>query len=564
MLELKGENPFKSIAYTNAARALEQAEGDVLEMIRNGDISKLKGVGDAISKKLQTLVTEGRLPYYEDLKEQFPPGLLDMLEIPGMGPKKVKMLFEDMHIDTIEKLEKAAKEDKLSELEGFGKKTQQKILQGIEQYRKYSARFRLSVALDEAQKILPYLKKNKKIKRIEVAGSLRRYKESAKDIDIVASCSPDDREQVMDYFCDFEDKKRIIGHGETKSSILLFSGMGCDLRLVDDDEFPYALHHFTGSREHNTAMRGRAKKMNLTMNEYGLFKKDDSRLDCKDESEIFAALKLSYIPPELREDMGEIDAAENDSLPELVTEADIQGILHAHSTWSDGAESIKTMAEEVRSRGYSYLGISDHSKSVIYANGLNEDRVKRQQEEIDKLNEEMHGFRIFKGIEVDILQKGKLDYDDKTLESFDFVIAAVHQPYNLSEKEQTERICEALRHPAVSMLAHPTGRLILSREGYAVDMAKVLECAAKEGKAVEINAHPKRLDLDWRWGRLARDLGLMTSVNPDAHKIEHLEYVKLGVGIARKGWFGADKVLNTRKSAELEKWFKNAHSGKKS
>ncbi len=546
ILDLKGENPFKSRAYFTAARAIETQVDDIVAMVESGEISAIKGIGKAISEKLTILIQTGRLPYYDDLKNSIPDGLLDMLEIPGMGPKKVKAVYEKLQVASVGELEYACTENRLRDLEGFGQKSQDKILEGIQLRKKYRERFHFHIARMEAETVGEYLRKNSKINRMEFAGSLRRKKETIKDIDFVASCRDEDRKTIMDYFVDYPGKVTVTGHGETKSAMVLSSGMVCELRLVSDDQYPFLLHHSTGSKEHNTSLRQRAKKMNLTMNEYGLFNiGSDQSILCDDEKAIFSKLNLNYIPPELRENNGEIESAEQGEIPELVMPDQLRGIFHVHTTHSDGAASVKEMATACKKLGLTYIGITDHSKSAFYANGLTEDRVKKQHDEIDSLNDELKDFTIFKGIEADILPDGRMDFDDTVLASFDFVIASVHSSFNMSEEDMTQRICRALENPFVTMLGHPTGRLLLGREAYPVDMKKVIETAAKFNKIIEINANPYRLDLDWRWGRFANELEVKTSINPDAHSVEGLKDIEIGIGIARKGWFNAGSVFNT-------------------
>lgn len=558
ILELKGENPFKSRAYFNGARALETLTGSVEELILNGKIADIRGIGKALSEKLFTLVNTGRLPYYEDLKASIPEGLFDILKIPGLGPKKVKLLYDKLDITTIGELEYACKENRLRDLQGFGQRSQDKILEGIRLRERYRQRFLYPVARLEAWHLFEHLKAHPNILRLEIAGSLRRKRETIKDLDFVASCKQQDRAAIMSHFVSYEQTEQITGQGDTKSGIIVSSGMGADLRLVNHDEFAFALHHFSGSKAHNTALRQRAKSFGLTMNEYGLYPEgSDISISCDSEEEIFKALKLAFIEPELRENHGEIEAAAKKTLPDLVTARDIRGIFHAHSSYSDGAASILEMALACREMGYEYLGITDHSQSAFYANGLSEERIRRQHEEIDRLNSELSDFTIFKGIESDILADGQLDYTDAVLETFDFVIASVHSIFRLSEDEMTKRICRALENPYVTMLGHPTGRLLLGREAYPVHMETVLETAARFGKIVEINANPHRLDLDWRWGPFARERGIKTSINPDAHSTDGLKDTDIGVGIARKAWFSADEVLNTRSADEINRLFKN-------
>lgn len=555
-LELKGENPFKSRAYYNAARTLQTIDEDIRHLILNGEIERLKGIGKAIAQKLYILVSEGKLPYYEELKKSIPEGLTEMLRIPGLGPKKVKEIYEKLNITTIGELEYACQENRLRDLSGFGEKSQQKILESIALFRKFNERFHYPLARAEAEAILKHLQSCSHIGDISIAGSLRRKMETVKDVDIVAICPPEKRKDTMEHFISYEKVLKIIGKGNTKSSVILQSGLQCDLRLVEADQFPFALHHFTGSKEHNTAMRQRAKKLHLTMNEYGLFPQgNEQSIKCVNEEEIFKSLGLVYIPPELREGRDEIEMAERGALPQLVETGDIQGILHVHTTWSDGSAGIEEMAEACRKLGYSYLGISDHSKSAFYANGLSEERLYRQEEEINRLNESWDDFVLFKGIEVDILQDGSLDYSDEVLAQFDFVIASVHSGFKMSEEEMTARICRALKHPLVTILGHPTGRLLLGREPYPLDMGKVLETAAGHNKVIEINANPHRLDMDWRWGDLARKLGVKVAVNPDAHMPQTISDVEIGIGIARKGGFEAAQVINTYNKEDIRQFF---------
>ncbi|MCK5343813.1 MAG: PHP domain-containing protein, partial [Candidatus Heimdallarchaeota archaeon] len=395
----------------------------------------------------------------------------------------------------------------------------------------------------------------RKIIRVEIAGCLRRKMETIKDLDIIASCDEDDREDIMQFFVSYDQRNRIISQGVTKSAIILDSGITAELRLVIDSEYPFLLQHATGSKEHNTQMRRLAKEQNYKMNEYGLFS-DDKLIICKDENEIYTNLGLQIIPPELREGMGDIESAKAKYLPEVFDGNPFYGLFHVHTTYSDGANSLKEIADACQSMGLEYVGICDHSKSAFYANGLSEERVKEQQTEIDQLNVRYNGFKIFKGIEADILQDGSLDYEDDVLATFDFVIASVHSNFNLSEEAMTERICCALQNPYVTMLGHPTGRLLLAREPYKVDMEKVIEIAGKERKIIEINANPFRLDLDWRWGKLARSKGVKTAINPDAHSVEGLKDYYYGIGIDRKGGFSKEEIINTFTMNEMEAYFK--------
>lgn len=556
ILDLKGENPFKVRAYYNGARIVENLDQDLGELVESGKIAEIKGIGKALVEKISTLVTEDSLPYYDELKSSIPDGLLDMLKIPGLGAKKVKVIYDKLGISSIGELEYACRENRLRDLDGFGQKSQDKVLQSIELQKKYSERFLFPVAQDAANQIVEYLTENKKITKIEVAGSLRRKKETIKDIDIIASCDEKDREEVMTYFVSSDQGMQIISQGNTKSAVILNSGITAELRLVNDEEFPFLLQHATGSKDHNTQMRSLAKKHHLKMNEYGLFKKDQF-ISCKDEGEIYSKLGLKVIPPELREGTGEIENARTCDQSNLYEGKPFYGIFHVHTTYSDGANSLKEIADECRLMGLEYVGICDHSKSAFYANGLSEERIKEQHAEIDQLNASYDNFRIFKGIESDILQDGSLDYEDNILSIFDFVVASVHSNFNLSEEQMTERICKALKNPYTTMLGHPTGRLLLAREPYKLDMEKVIEVAGSENKIIEINANPFRLDLDWRWGKLARSRGVKTAINPDAHSIEGLKDYQYGIGIARKGGFTKEEILNSYKTNEVKAYFNN-------
>lgn len=550
LLELIGENPFKVRAYYNAARNLEGQTDSVEELVTSGRLEKLPGFGEALTKKVTTLVTTGRLKYYEELKKKVPAGLLAMLKIPGLGPKKVKALYEKLRIDSIAKLKKACEERRLEKLEGFGEKTEQKILEGIRHLQKYAERHRYDEALAAALPLLEKLSRHQAVIHCELGGSLRRHRETIGDIDILASSR--NPQAIMDCFVKLPVVETVLAHGATKSSVSLKkSGMQVDLRVVSDQEFPFALHYFTGSAEHNTEIRARAKDFGLKLNEYGLFK-GKKKIVCKDEAELFAKLKLSFIPPELREGMGEIEAAEKNQIPQLVTEKDIRGVFHIHSDWSDGTAPLGAMIAEAERLGLDYIGISDHSQSAYYAGGLKPDRVQKQEKEIGRLRKQFK-IRIFWGTESDILPNGSLDYPDSILERFDFVIASVHSSFTLPEPEMTARIMKALQNRYTTMLGHSTGRLLLQREGYAVDMKRVIQAAADYGKMIELNANPHRFDLDWRWGPLAHEKKVKLCINPDAHTIEGIADYKLGVGIARKGWLTRNDLFNVGPVREIEK-----------
>jgi DNA polymerase (family X) len=550
LLELKGENPFKSRAYIHAARVIASLEMDLVDAVKTGQLRKLKGIGDALFDKIRELVTTGKLSYYDELKASVPSGLLQMIEIPGLGPKRAKIIHDKLGVATIGELEYACHENRLLDLEGFGSRMQGKILEGIQYMKRHRGQFHYPVAYEEAQAIYNGLGKHPQIRRVEIAGSLRRKKETVKDIDFVASAKSSDA--IMKAFTSSSVVEEVIARGATKSSVRLRSGLQADLRVVTEAEFPFALHHFTGSKEHNIAMRGRAQKMGIKMNEYGLFR-GKKLIPCKDEKDIFSKLGLSYIPPELREDMGEIQAAEDQKLPRLIEDDDIRGIFHTHTTYSDGNGTLEEMVQAAKAAGYEYIGISDHSQSAKYARGLEVERVHKQQREIDSLQKRYPGIAIFKGIECDIHPDGTLDYSDDILATFDFVIASVHSKFKMTEEDMTRRVIKAIRNPYVTMLGHPTGRLLLSREGYPINLQKIIDAACERGVIIELNAHPYRLDLDWRMGLYAREKGLSISINPDAHSTEGIKDVRYGVGVARKGWFTRDTVFNTRSASEIKK-----------
>lgn len=563
LLELKGENPFKSRAFHNAARVLSGVTEDLKTLVENGEIRKIKGIGESIAKIISDLVLTGKSPDHDDLKKSFPPGIFDMMKIQGMGPKKVAFLYRKMKISTIDELEKAAKAGKLEKLEGFGKKTEENILLGIEQLRKHSSKFHINVAENAAQTIFEAIKSHNGIIRAEIAGSLRRRKETIGDIDIVVSASKKDAKEIFKIFTSHKSVERVTGEGETKASVVLNAGINCDLRIVDDKEFPFALNYFTGSKEHNIRIRALARDNGWTLNEYGFAvidtgekgRKSKKIVPCKTESDIYKAVGLDYIEPELREDFGEIEAAQTAKLPTLVTYQDIRGTFHCHTNYSDGHNTLAEMAAGAQKLGWEYLGIADHSKVAAYANGLTEERVRQQHKEIDSLNSKFRNFRLFKGSEVDILVNGDLDFSDKVLSIFDYVVASVHSNFKLSEADMTKRILKAVKHKYVTMIGHLTGRLLLERDGYRLNQIDIINAAADYGKIIEINAHPMRLDLDWRMVKYAINKGVLIAINPDAHSVAGLSDVRYGVGIARKGWCKKEDIFNTKNLKEVEKYF---------
>jgi DNA polymerase (family 10) len=561
LFELKGENPFKCRAFHNASRVVEALTGDLHELVASGGIREVKGIGEHLAVVISDLVGKGTSKEYEDLKTSLPPGLLQMVRIQGLGPKRIKILYEKLKIKSVEELKKACEDHRLAKLEGFGEKTEENILKGIELLTKVSDKHLYPQAKESADRMWAAIKALKEVKRSEVAGSLRRKKEVIGDIDIVASADEKHRKKIFDVYVSHPEVQDVIARGDTKSSVLLKSGINCDLRIVQDSEYPFALNYFTGSKEHNVEMRSRARKYGLSLNEYGFTriegdagKKVKSIPKCKDEAEIYKTLDLMYVPPELRENMGEIAAAEKDRLPKLIEERDLRGTFHCHTNYSDGANTIQEMAEAARKLGWSYLGIADHSKVAAYAGGLSEARARQQLKEIDKVNGRLKGIRLFKGTEVDILPDGSLDYSDKMLAAFDYVVVAIHSKFKMTEEEATKRVIKALKNKHVTLLGHPTGRLLLGREGYPINMIEVIDAASDFGKGIEINAHPLRLDLDWRLLKYAKEKKVPIFINPDAHNTDGLKDVFYGVGIARKGWLEANDVVNTWELKKVEKF----------
>lgn len=561
-------NTFEVRAYENAARTISSLDGDIAQLARDGKLKGQPGLGPRILQRVMEAVETGKIAYYDELRAATPAVKLEMTRIPGLGPKRINTIYSELQVKSIAELEQACKEDKVAVIPGFGKKTQDKILQGIAFLAQHADRYLYPVGEEEAERIRTALAGLPQIVRLQVAGSLRRRRETVKDIDMVASVADDadvaDKRAIMDFFTSQSSVIAITGKGDTKSSVVLTSGIAMDLRVVNDSQFPYTLHHFTGSREHHIALRRRALSLGMTINDYGLFKTSsgkDELVPCHNETDMYAALGMDYIEPELREDMGEIEAAIAHTLPELVQMSDLRGVLHAHSNYSDGQNTIREMAEACIARGYTYLGMSDHSKFAAYAGGLHEDDLRRQSDEIDQLNEEFAGrLHILKGIECDILKDGALDFEDRVLERLDFVVASIHSNFNLSQEEQTKRLVSAIANPYVDIVGHPTGRILLGRAGYSLDMDAVIDAAAEHGVCIEINAHPSRLDLDWRFVRKARDKGIKVPVNPDAHALAGIDVMRYGIGVARKGWLRAGDVLNTLETAELLAFFRQRRS----
>jgi len=559
LLELKGENPFKTRAYGNAARVLEGLTEPLDKIVAEKRLGELKGFGEALQEKVTTLVTTGRLPYYEELKASLPPGLVEMLGLQGVGPKKVKKLYDELGVDSIEKLEAACKANQIAALDGFGEKSQAKILEAITFKRQFASRHRLVDALVVAEPILESLRGHPDVIRCSTAGSLRRWKEVIGDIDfLVSSKQP---VAVIDYFVQQPDVKAVLAKGDTKASVILGDGIQADLRVVGDEEYPYALAYFTGSKEHNIVMRQRAIARGLRLNEYGLFRSQEEtrdpalRVKCDDEADIFRELGLDYVPPELREDHGEFKAAEAHELPRLLEWTDLKGSLHNHSNWSDGRNSLEDIAREMSGHGLAYWAITDHSRASYQANGLDPQRLRQQLQEVAAVNrrlaDEGTDFRLLTGTEVDIL-KEHLDFDNDLLAELDVVVASLHVPSS-DEAENTKRFIRAAENPFVHMLGHLSGRLLLERDAYKLNQQAVIDACAATGTWIELNASPYRFDLDWRLWQYAKSKGVKCVINCDAHRLEHVQWLRLGAGIARKGWLTKGDVVNTLPLDQLRK-----------
>jgi DNA polymerase (family 10) len=545
ILDIQGENPFRIRSYRNAARTI----GDLTENLENmvkagGNPEEIPGIGKSMHEKIVEIVKTGKCQSLEELKKITPPGLTELLRLDGLGPKKVKLLYDELGVDSVDRLEKAAQAGRLRNLAGMGEKTEEKILKSVEQFRAGIGRFKLSIGFTYAGALERYLGDVPGVKRLDPAGSFRRRSETIGDLDILAICAKSSK--VMDRFTAYGEVKDVIAKGETKSSIRLRNGLQVDLRVLDDESYGAALHYFTGSKAHNVAIRERAKEMGLKVSEYGVFRaRDEKRLTGASEEEVFRAVGLPFIPPELREDRGEIAAAEEGKLPRLIDLADIRGDLQMHTVATDGKNSILEMAKKAKDLGYSYVAITDHSQAVRVAGGLNEKALARHLKEIDKANGEISGIRILKGVEVDILGDGTLDLKDQILKECDVVLGSVHSRFNLEEAEMTKRIIRAIKNPCVHILAHPTGRLILEREPYRVNLKEVMQAAVDHGVVLEINAYPDRLDLRDADARMARDMGARLAISTDAHSALQLEMMKFGVFTARRGWIEAKDVINT-------------------
>lgn len=559
LLELKGENPFKIRAYTACARALETQEVELDELIEDKKLDSVKGIGSALAEKIKTLYTTGELDYYTNLRASIAPGLIEMLEIPGLGGKKIKKIHDALGVESIQALKAACESGKIAALKGFGEKSAEKILTGISNREAYAKRHHWWSSQEMVELILEGLRDLPQVKRAEVAGSFRRLSETIGDLDFIVAS--EDSQGVMNWFIGQSSVTEVTAQGTTKSSVRFEGGLQADLRVVPLEQFAFALHHFTGSKDHNVAMRQRALSRGFSLSEWGLCEKKSDNAEHQsygidDEKGLFDFLGLEFIAPELREGLGELDAAESGKLPDLVKAQDIRGVFHNHTTASDGRNTIEEMAAAAERLGWEYLGLADHSKASFQAKGLNDEQVLQMAERIRAFNESGESkVHVFSGIECDILPDGSLDLADCTLEALDYAVMSVHSSFSQPEKEMTARVIRAIEHPATKMLGHPTGRLLLRREPYQIDLAKVIDAAIANRVVIEINANPHRLDMDWRFWRRAAERGLICAINPDAHSTDGLKHYKAGVNVARKGWLEKEQVLNCRTCAEVVRWF---------
>lgn len=551
LLEFKDENPFKINAYRKASRILGDLTQDIEEVAERGDLKKIPGIGEGIAQKIEEFLKTGKVAKFEEVRKGISDELIAMMDIPGMGPKTLALLHRERKIDSLPKLEKALEDGSLLSLPGMGEKKVENIKRGIQLLRQSKGRMNLGMAFPVAKRIVEMLREKTGSDRIEWAGSLRRMREDIGDIDILAT-GPD-HAKIVQVFIHLPEVKEVLASGETKASVIVEGGLQIDLRVVEEASYGAALQYFTGSKAHNIHLRGIARARGIKINEYGVFK-GEKRIGGREERDVYGTLGMVWIEPELREDRGEIEAAQQNRLPRLIKESEIKGDFHVHSNWSDGSSSIEEVVRAAQRRGYEYVAICDHTKSLKIAHGLDETRLMKQMEEIDRLNEKMKGFQILKGAEVDILSDGRLDLSDKILKRLDLVVASVHSGFKQDRERMTRRIVKALENPYLHILGHPTGRLLGVRAPYEVDMDVVMEAAQKYGKALEINAYFERLDLDDIHCRKAKEKGVRVAIGTDTHHLDQMWMMSLGVAVARRGWLEAREVLNTLSLNELLQW----------
>lgn len=553
LLDLKGELFFKTRAYRIAAQTIESLDENIEERVNEGTLESIPSIGDALAKKITELVKTGKLEYLERLKKEVPTGLIDLLNIPGLGPKKVSALYKNLGISNIQNLKQAASNGELRSLEGFGEITERNILRGIQLLEKTSGRVLLNVAYEDGTKYLKYLSKCKYISKINIAGSLRRMKETIGDLDIL-TCSKHPNE-VMDYFVSYPQVTQVLAKGKTKSSVLLNDNLQVDLRIVEDKSYGAALQYFTGSKDHNVTLRSLAIKKGFKLNEYGLFDKTTEKyIAGKTEEEIYKKIGIPYIEPELRENRGEFEVVKKKiSLPILVGYDEINGDFHVHSSWSDGSDSTETITSNAQNIGYKFIGITDHSQSLKIANGLNEEKILKKINEIKKVNKKFPNIRIFCGTECDIKTDGTLDYSNKILKQFDFVYIGIHTAFKMDKESMTRRIIKGMNNEQVDFIAHPTGRLIGKREPYEIDIEKIIDAVKETDTLLEINAFPDRLDLDDIHVKLAKEHNVRFVIGSDSHSINHLDFMRFGIATARRGWLEKKDILNTYSVKDIEK-----------
>lgn len=557
LLELKDENPFKIKAYRSGAETVRSYPDDIVALAAANQLTGIKGIGEALRDKLHEMATTGKLAFHEKLRAEFPSALFELFELQGLGAKKIKTLHRDLGISSIAELKQACVEGRIAGTPGFGAKTQSNLLEAIAHRESHAGIFRLGSVAHVVHDMLENLRDHPETLRVAVCGSYRRAKETVHDVDLlVATSHPAD---LTSYFTTLRGIQKILAQGETKASVILDNGLQCDLRAVTNAQFPFALQYFSGSKEHNVALRQLALRRGWSLNEYDFTRVNDEAdplPEVHEEKDIYQALGLAFIEPELRENLGEIEAAQNGTLPRLIAIDHLRGSFHNHTTESDGRNSLEEMAAAAQELGLQYLGIADHSKSSFQANGLHEDRLLQQVEEIRALNETLAGFRVFAGSEVDILKDGSLDFSDEILAQLDYCVASVHNSFTLSEDDMTRRIIRAMENPHVTMIGHLTGRLLLKRDSYAVNHSKIIDCAAETRTVIELNCNPMRFDMDWRWWHRARDKGVLCSINPDAHKTEQLQFLHFGVRLARKGWLRREDVINAMSLDKITAWLK--------
>jgi DNA polymerase (family 10) len=557
ILEFKSENPFKISAYRKASRIIGDLTQDIEEIAEGGKLKDVPGIGEGMAQKIVEYLKTGKVSKFEEVRKGISDELIAIMEIPGMGPKTLAMIHKEKGIGNLSQLEKALEDGSLLGLFGMGEKKVENIKRGIQLLRQRKGRMNLGIAFPVAKRIVEALREKAGSKKIEWAGSLRRMRENIGDIDILATGL--NKEKIIQTFTHLPEVKEVLASGETKGSVIVEGGIQIDLRVVEEDSYGAALQYFTGSKDHNIHLRGIAKAKGIKINEYGVFK-GEKKIGGKREEDVYRVLKMDWIEPELREDRGEIEAAQAGTLPKLVTESEIRGDFHVHSNWSDGTSSIEEIARAAQKRGYQYVAVCDHTKSLRIAHGLDESRLMKKVEEIDRVNEKMKNFRILKGVELDILSDGKLDLSDRMLERLDIIVAAVHSGFKQEKGTMTKRIIRALENPRVHILGHPSGRLLGARDPYEVEIDEVMEAAKRYGKALEINAYYERLDLDDIRCRKAKEMGIPLAIGTDSHHLDQMWMISLGVAVARRGWVESKDVLNTMSLKEILKWCRRTRS----